>query len=251
MRHTVIAGLVLAFSLSAFAQRHGGPPPNFVRPVAPTRPFNNGFGRFAYPGTGVPSGRNTVTFPFNTGPTTFVERMGAMTSGVGYTGVSGGHRGFGYGRRGGAAAAFPIVYPVPVYVGGEYYSDPSYYQGQPQQQTPNITIVMPPQNTPPVTVNQYAQDGDREDETSSGGSIHTYQAPSAERSGPSDDAVVFYVALKDSSVYTALAYWVEDSTLHYITSQGKHNQVSLDLVDRETSAKLNEGRKVEFRLPAR
>jgi hypothetical protein len=244
MRYTVSVGLILAFSLSAFAQHHGGaPPPNFIRPGLPARPFGNGFGRVAYPGTGVPSGRNTVTFPFVPAPTTFVERIGAMTSGAGYTGVSGGRRGYGH-RRGGAAA-FPFAYPV--FVGGEYYSDPSYYQGQ--QQAPNITIVMPPQNAPPVTVNQYAQDAASEDQTSPGGSIHTYQAPSAERPNPSDDDVVFFVALKDSSVYTALAYWVEDSTLHYITSQGKHNQVSLDLVDRETSAKLNEGRKVEFRLP--
>jgi hypothetical protein len=55
--------------------------------------------------------------------------------------------------------------------------------------------------------------------------------------------------LKDSSVYSAVAYWVEGETLHYITTQGKHNQVSLSLVDRNLSEMLNRGRKVEFRLP--
>jgi hypothetical protein len=60
--------------------------------------------------------------------------------------------------------------------------------------------------------------------------------------------MVFLIALKDGSVYMAVAYWIEDSTLHYITPQGKHNQVSLPLVDRHLSQKLNQGRS-EFRLP--
>ncbi|HEX8984749.1 MAG TPA: hypothetical protein VF767_04935 [Bryobacteraceae bacterium] len=248
MRHCIsfVAGLALSFS--AFAQHQGGGgsyvPRNFVRPAVPSNNFGSGFGRVVYPGTGRPPVGSGVTFPFATPPTTFVERLGDTVSGRGYTGVGyGGYGGFRhYGHRGGAGfgAAFPIIYPVPVYLGGDYYSDPAYYPQEPQQQTPNITIIMPPQpaQAPAGTA-----------EAPPGGVIHNYQAPSAERPEPSNDQVVFFIALKDSSVYTALAYWVEDGTLHYITSQGKHNQVSLDLVDRATSAKLNEGRKVEFRLP--
>jgi len=105
-----------------------------------------------------------------------------------------------------------------------------------------------------VTINQYAPEGGEAPSggaaAPSGGSVETYQAPSEQRPEPSDDQVMFFIALKDSSVYTAVAYWVEDGTLHYITPQGKHNQVSLGLVDRQTSAKLNAGRKVEFHLPA-
>jgi endonuclease YncB( thermonuclease family) len=66
---------------------------------------------------------------------------------------------------------------------------------------------------------------------------------------PPAENVTFLIALKDSSVYTAVAYWVEGDTLHYITPQGRHNQVSLELVDRALSEKLNQGRKVEFKLP--
>jgi hypothetical protein len=58
---------------------------------------------------------------------------------------------------------------------------------------------------------------------------------------------MWFIALKDGWVYTASEYWVENGTLHYLTKGGKHNQVSLELVDRQTSAKLNKDR--DFRLP--
>jgi hypothetical protein len=82
--------------------------------------------------------------------------------------------------------------------------------------------------------------------------LQTYQAPTSPAAEPNPgDQVMFFIALTDSSVYTALAYWVDGETLHYITPQGKHNQVSLALVDRDLSARLNQGHKVEFHLPAR
>lgn len=78
-----------------------------------------------------------------------------------------------------------------------------------------------------------------------------YQAPSptAQAQQAGDDPVTFLIALKDSSVYSAVAYWVQNDALHYVTPQGKHNQVSLSLVDRALSARLNTGRQVEFHLP--
>jgi hypothetical protein len=36
-----------------------------------------------------------------------------------------------------------------------------------------------------------------------------------------------------------------------VTNQNTHNQVSLDLVDRELSDRLNRERQVDFRLPPR
>jgi hypothetical protein len=67
------------------------------------------------------------------------------------------------------------------------------------------------------------------------------------------EPVQFFIALKDGLVVIAIAYWVEDGTLHYISSGGTHNQVSLELVDRQTSMKLNSSgvRGVEFALPRR
>ena len=74
---------------------------------------------------------------------------------------------------------------------------------------------------------------------------------------PSDDVtdqggepkpVVYLLAMKDGSVYSAVAYWVEDSTLHYITPKHAHNHASLDLVDREITDQVNRERKVPFKL---
>jgi hypothetical protein len=56
--------------------------------------------------------------------------------------------------------------------------------------------------------------------------------------------------MKDGWVYIARAYWVENDTLHYITLQGGHDQVSLPLVNREVSIRLNAKRGDEFQLPA-
>jgi hypothetical protein len=69
--------------------------------------------------------------------------------------------------------------------------------------------------------------------------------PQPERELP----VEFFIALKDGWVTGAVAYWIREETLHYITFQGSHNMVSLDLVDRQRSARLNEGGRVPFILP--
>ena len=47
----------------------------------------------------------------------------------------------------------------------------------------------------------------------------------------------------------ATSYWVDGSMLNYITLQGSHLIVRLDLVDRNLSNELNRQQKVEFRLP--
>lgn len=258
MRPLISCAVFFAFALAAFGQHHGGggagqgfqPRVYVSAPTTQYRTYGSptGFGNVLFPGTGSApaAGANFTTFPFST-PTTFVERLGSSISGSGYTGVGG------YGRRrrggGGGVVAYPVL------IGGGYYGDyGDPYANQQQQQPANITIVMPPQQQAAPVVMQYAPDQapapTAEAAPSSNSNIQIYQAPSAPRPEPADDQVLFFIALKDSSVYTAVAYWVEDGTLHYITPQGRHNQVSIDLVDRPTSTKLNEGRKVEFRLPA-
>lgn len=61
---------------------------------------------------------------------------------------------------------------------------------------------------------------------------------------------LFLIALNDSTIFTASAYWVEQGTLNYLTPSGDHNQVSMDLVNRELSRRLNEERDMTFGLPA-
>ena len=60
----------------------------------------------------------------------------------------------------------------------------------------------------------------------------------------------YLIAFKDNSIYSAVAYWVDGDTLHYFTSGNTHNQVSMSLVDRALTERLNRERKVDIRLPA-
>jgi len=119
----------------------------------------------------------------------------------------------------------------------------------------------PDQAVPPVTINQYfvpemARPTSREYAPGAQETVPAGQSglrnddADATPDRASEDQVLFFIALKDSTIYTAVvAYYVEDGTLHYINYGGKHNQVSLDLVDRDLTAKLNRARQVEFRLP--
>jgi hypothetical protein len=57
------------------------------------------------------------------------------------------------------------------------------------------------------------------------------------------------IALNNGWVYAAIAYWVDGGTLHYVTPHGEHNQVSLELVNRRLSTRLNKPAQIEFILP--
>jgi len=120
---------------------------------------------------------------------------------------------------------------------------PMYYP-QPQQQA-----------APPVVINQYfvpetARPVVREYATDANGGIRVYgpDASAAVETAPVNENPTYLIAFKDHTIYAALAYWLEDNTLHYVTNQNTHNQVSLDLVDRELSGRLNRERNVDFRL---
>jgi hypothetical protein len=62
-------------------------------------------------------------------------------------------------------------------------------------------------------------------------------------------APFFLIALKDKTINAATSYWVDGLMLNYVTLQGVHVIVRLDLVDRDLSRDLNRQRSVEFRLP--
>jgi hypothetical protein len=62
-------------------------------------------------------------------------------------------------------------------------------------------------------------------------------------------APLFLIAMKDKTINAAAAYWVDGPMMNYVTQQGVHVIVRLDLVDRGLSRELNRQRNVEFRLP--
>ncbi|HEY1206881.1 MAG: hypothetical protein ABSH46_21610 [Bryobacteraceae bacterium] len=167
--------------------------------------------------------------PFS-GSVQFAQRLGATIGGIpSYTGA--GRRR--YHRRGYVGyvgyGGYPLLYPVFAPPGETYDQAPE----QPANQPEAIDQNLGPQPQP----------GD------AGPGVQSYSAPSTARPEPSEDQPLFFIALTDNSVYTAVAYWVEDGTLNYITPQGRKNQVSVTLIDRETTARLNRGSKFQLHLP--
>jgi hypothetical protein len=73
-------------------------------------------------------------------------------------------------------------------------------------------------------------------------------AKSATEQGQSP-ASFFLIALKDKSINAARLYWVDGPMLNYVTLEGVHIIVRLDLVDRGLSRDLNRQRIADFRLP--
>jgi len=138
------------------------------------------------------------------------------------------------------------------YYGGDYYGDQGGQPapgGYPQQQYMGPQVVINQNFAPDVArpiVREYGPDGN--------GGIRVY-GPQSQAAAPdtpvAEESPTFLIAFKDHTIYAAIAYWVEGDTLHYVTNQGTHNQVSLDLVDRDLSDRLNRERQVDFRLPPR
>ena len=57
------------------------------------------------------------------------------------------------------------------------------------------------------------------------------------------------ISLKDHTILVAADYWLEDSTLHYVTREGTKSSVELSNVDLEFTKELNGERGLEFQLP--
>jgi len=200
----------------------------------------------------VTGGFGSVVYPAGTAATN--PGLHRITPNVVYPGGGGPHlvvpnpnpganRGY---RRGGNGS---FVYSYPVYVGG--YSglvDPSMYDGSappPQQQSSSggVTIVMPPAQ-PPVVINQYS---------GAPPNPQMINVPPDDTSAQSTDTTPetphYLLAFKDHTIYSAIAYWVDGDTLHYFTTGNTHNQVSLSLVDRALTERLNKDTGAEVKLP--
>jgi hypothetical protein len=158
--------------------------------------------------------------------------------------------------RGQRGRTVVVPYAVPFGIGAWDYG---YGYGYPQQAEPSVTIVQaPPQAAQsPVVINQYfASETPRT-------TMKSYDSPGAGYPDPADlppvnaaaspveeKPTIYLIAFQSGAIYPALAYWVEDDTLHYITKDKSLNKASLALIDRETSTQLNRERRVEFTLPA-
>ncbi|HUA87110.1 MAG TPA: hypothetical protein VMB85_24810 [Bryobacteraceae bacterium] len=153
-----------------------------------------------------------------------------------------------------------VIVPYPVFYGGSYFCDPSYcYSGggdpnsapAPASGYSDDSGAYGAQGQPPVViVNQSFQP------PTANGVMHDYSnvplppaAPNPDAK-PDDQPTIYLIAMTDHTILAAIAYWVDGDTLDYITQDGDQNRISLALVDRDFSRKLNSDRGVDFRLPA-
>jgi len=197
-------------------------------------------------------------------------RMGAARTGI-YRG--GGFRG-GYGYRPTFRSGFryyrPGIYPW-IYGGlyngyGYGYSDP-YWDSQ--YSYPDAGYNYPASDygyqsdqAPPVIVNQEFQQGPppqpmvREYTTPgppAGAPAQSYSgAPAQSYTGAparTYEAPLYLIAFHAGDIKAVLAYWVQGTSLHYVTLDHEQKQVTLASVDRPLSERLNGERNVAFQLP--
>jgi len=227
---------LLVGALCAQAQIAGG---GFGR-IQPPGSIGGGFGSVMFPGTGVPRGNPNIG-------SAHIQGLNRSIRGVPPPGNP---------NR-------PMIVPVPVVVGGYGY-------GYGYAQTPNITVINAPQPSPTVIINQnYAPEQARPAvRTYPEGSlpeppVSSYQAPIPSYPAPepssspkvirsvhSDKPTIYLIAMRDGTVYSAYAYWVEGDTLHYVTTKHAMNMASVSLVDTAVTAQLNEERGVSVQLTA-
>jgi hypothetical protein len=132
----------------------------------------------------------------------------------------------------------------PGYYGGGYPA--SYSAGYPQQSSPNVTVVYPPQAPASNTVVLDRSGGSVTREYDQYGQEINRQSAAVTDSGPQ----VFLIAFRDHTIRAAAAYWVEGAVLHYVTLEHEQKSAPLNLVDRDLCVRLNRERRVVFSLPA-
>jgi len=237
MRSLVVAGTFFCLLGSAFGQGRG------------QYWSLGGFGNVVYPGIGHAP-------PTPVGGVTGLGFGGGMRFGAGNRGSGASHPGHDRGT---------VVY-YPVYYGGYGYGygyDPSLGYGPGYGDPPPVinsgsppVIInqsfVPPQANP--VVREYAPaDNDQSSLKMYTAPVPGGAAPAVQQFSPAmtePQPTLYLIAFKDHTIIQALGYWMEGSTLHYVTLDHDLNQVSLDLIDRELSQRLNNERHVEFRLPA-
>ena len=178
---------------------------------------------------------------------TFSRPLGGIVPGA-----STGTRTFRNAPSRGPLYGYPFAYSVWVPDYFDYLSQTSQYAapyGNPGDYgPPPAGQAAPP---PPVIINQYfSAPAPQQPEAGLPLSNDPRNATAQTAGDPIGSPQNYYlIAYKDHAVYSALAYWVEDKTLHYVTTQNTHNQASLDLIDLTLTKSLNQRNEVPFSIP--
>ena len=235
------AVIALAASVSIVSAQRAADPTGFGRVSNPGAVIGTtggaGFGRLIYPGTGAPVAVRNPRLPGSPLVAAPVPQIPHRSHGV------------------------AVAVPYPVFYGGSYYdydapaapmagyAQPG-YPGTGYDQAPQPPVVIINQYFRPDTANPVIRDYSNVP-LPEPGQFQTPPANNDQTSTAADQQVMFLIAMKDHTIFPAIAYWVEGDTLNYITVQGAKNSVSLDLVDRDFSKQINKERKVEFGLPSK
>ena len=179
----------------------------------------------------------------------------AQRGGGGHAG--GGHAvGGGSGHQSSTHIGLPPVRPIPPLDGagrGRHYGGRAYTSGgypyaagydYGYAQAPNEVVVE--QAPPPVIVQQAPPPPPQPPRPA----LYEYKPGSLPEPGPPAEPRTFAIILRDGSVHEAMAVWVQEDTLHYMDSDGRHRQTPLDAVDRQSSRRVNRERQLELNIPA-
>jgi len=159
-----------------------------------------------------------------------------------------------FGRNNNFGQSNTLVYAYPVFVGGydnSMVGSEPYGPGLPPSGPPTMTSYpygapyAPAEPPRPVMVQVAPDYPSRE-------AMSAYQ-PNAPQPDAADDQTPterYLLAFKDHTVYSAVAYWFEGDTLHYFTPGNVHNQVSVSLIDRDLTVRLNKELGIDFHMPA-
>jgi hypothetical protein len=74
-------------------------------------------------------------------------------------------------------------------------------------------------------------------------------AASAAEESRSTWSPIYLVAAKDGTIWAAIAYWVDGSTLHFTDTRRQQRRIRVSDVDRELTDKLGEQSRARVRLP--
>ncbi len=229
-----VSALLLVLAAISWAQR-AADPTGFGRISNPGAVVGTtgggGFGRLIYPGTGAPVAVRNPRLPGSPLVAAPVPQVPHRSHGI------------------------AVAVPYPVFYGGNYYDYDApaapmagysqQYQGTGYDQMQQPPVVIINQYFRPDTANPVIRD------YSNAPLPAPQQIPDDQAATTADQQVMFLIALKDHTIFPAIAYWEEGDTLNYITVHGAKNSVSLDLVDRDFSKQINKERKVEFGLPSK
>ena len=218
MKVVLLALLSLSLSNAAFAQRHSV---HFSPP--------GGYGNVPFPGPGrvssvPPGGIRGSHFPQLPTPA----------------------------RRSTGPQPSLVIVPWPVY-DSSYIAD---HLGNEQQEDLGQTSVTGSSPAPPVLINQSLgptpeslQPGTSNLKDGAEAFVNAQCKAIKPQAANEGRPTIYLLAFKDHRIVQAFGYWMEVGTLHYVSVEYGLNQVSLNLIDRDLSQRLNDERGIAFSLP--